>query len=186
MRHPPPAPCPVSRPTCLGHAEHRTCPSCSSMSRPRGESWTMSKAKLTTGDEIMKQSNLLCAAGPQHRAHWCLSIPKFPSGSSCSQPLPRFAHPDPPLQHGSKLSPRDTHTPTCKSTEFCKPIYLCPTLLYLFISHMYSGFHSSSLKRFPPQKALTPVWACSKPMWDVWKSLKVQPHGEVPPENSYC
>lgn len=133
----------------------------------------------------MKQSDLLCAAGRQRTSRRCLSIPKFPSGCSCSQPLPHFAHPDPPLQHGSKLSPSDTHTPTCKSTEFCKPIYLCPMLLYLFISHMYSGFYSGSLRRFPSKKALTSVWGCSEPMWDVWKSLKVQPHGKIPPDKSY-
>lgn len=107
--------CPVSRPTCLGHAEHRTCPSCSSSSGPRGESQTMNKAKLKTGDEITKQSDLLCASGLQRSSRQCLSkfhlpSPNSPQAAAAPSPFPAWPILI-PRSSTALNSPHDTHIP---------------------------------------------------------------------------
>lgn len=78
--------CPVSRPVCLGHAEHSTCPSCSSMPQPRGESQTMNKAK--NWDEIMKQSDLLGAVGGSTGHAGASPSPNSAQAAAAPSPFP--------------------------------------------------------------------------------------------------
>lgn len=106
----PPMSCPMSRPTCLGHAEHRTYPSCSSISRPRGEAQTMNKAKLKTGDEIMKQSN--CCVQQSHSAAHTSTSPSPHSPQAAAAPSPFPALPILIPRSSTALnSPHDKHIP---------------------------------------------------------------------------
>ena len=65
-------------------------------------------------------------------------VPAQVPGSGCSQPLPGFAHPNPPLHCSLKHSPLETNVPpTCKSTGFLHTyLSLSYTSLCIYISYI--------------------------------------------------
>lgn len=68
----------------------------------------MKKAKLKAGDEIMKQSDLLCAAGWQCRSHRASPSLKSPQAAAAPSPFPTLPI---LIPHSSTAlnSPLETH-----------------------------------------------------------------------------
>lgn len=140
----------MSCPTCVGHAEERTCHSCFSISQPKGESHTMNTGKKKRGGggvKIKKKAISLCATGMQCRSHlpWdscACPFPNPPQAPAAPSPYPASPIPIPPLHCGSKHSPLETNTPpTCKSTGLLHTyLSLSYASLCIYISYIQLRF----------------------------------------------